>query len=207
MVTPTTAAARATVTGTSRSVGLALVVLAATVAGCGGARRPENRPAPQASGAGWLRPAAAPATWPTATISTGAVLAYPAGWRPVAGDRGTATAVLRNASGAFLGYLNITPRQGNETQAGWARFRVAHNANEGDLQVRTLARYADLRFRTGSGTCVRDEYVTKTGARYVELACLVAGRHATTVIVGAAPPTTWPRTGPQIERAISAFTT
>jgi hypothetical protein len=134
-------------------------------------------------------------------------MAYPSGWRPAPGDRGTATAVLRSRGGAFLGYLNITPRQGAETIARWAAFRPAHNAGEGDRQVRRLASYPALRFRTGRGACVQDRYVTRTGARYVELACLVAGRHATTVIVGAAPPRAWPQQAPQIERAISALTT
>ena len=91
--------------------------------------------------------------------------------------------------------------------ADWARFRVRHNREEGDRQVHTLASYVGLRFRTGHGTCVRDAYVTKTRARYIELACLVVGQRATTVIVGAAPPGSGARTGRQIERAISAFTT
>jgi hypothetical protein len=43
-------------------------------------------------------------------------------------------------------------------------------------------------------------------ATYVELACLVAGRH-TTVIVGAAPPGWWAQMAPRLERAISAFVT
>ncbi|HSO97615.1 MAG TPA: hypothetical protein VLP43_01580 [Solirubrobacteraceae bacterium] len=134
-------------------------------------------------------------------------MAYPPGWRPAAGDRGTATAVLRSPGGGFLGYLNITPRQGAETIRHWAAFRPAHNGAEGDRQVRRLASYPALRFRTGRGACVRDRYVTRTGARYIELACLVAGRHAATVIVGAAPPRVWARMAPQIERAISALTT
>jgi hypothetical protein len=140
-------------------------------------------------------------------IFTGAAMAYPPKWIRVHGDPGTATVVLRAPGEPFSGYLNITPRQGREALANWTAFRLAHDADEGDRQVQMLASYKHLRFRSGPGTCVRDRYVTATRAHYIELACLVAGRHATTVIVGAAPPDSWPSTGPQIERAISAFTT
>jgi hypothetical protein len=84
---------------------------------------------------------------------------------------------------------------------------VHHNADEGDRNVRTLAVGTGLRFRSGRGSCVRDSYVTSSGAQYVELACLVVGVKATTVIVGSAPPRSWARVSPQIERAISSFTT
>ena len=194
-------------TGACSRLALALLALAATTAGCGRGSHPRAGPAAPASGAPWLRPGPAPAGWPTLAIASGAVMAYPSGWQPAAGDRGTATAVLRSPRGAFLGYLNITPRQGAETIRNWAAFRPAHNAAEGDRQVRRLASYPALRFRAGHGACVQDRYVTRTGARYIELACLVAGQRATTVIVGAAPPRAWRKLAPQIERAISALTT
>jgi hypothetical protein len=132
---------------------------------------------------------------------------YPPGWQQVAGDAGTATAVLRDARHHFLGYLNLTPRQGDEALATWNSFRVAHNAREGDLHVKSLAAAQGLRFRTGNGSCVSDAYVTSTGARFIEVACLVAGPRTTSVVVGAAPPESWARMSPSIERAISGFTT
>jgi len=155
----------------------------------------------------WLRPGPAPATWPLARIATGAAMAYPPGWHTVTGDAGTATVGLQDADDDFLGYLNLTPRQGDETLGGWASFRVEHNRGEGDRDVRTLAAAGGLRFRTGRGTCIRDAYVTATGGRFIEVACLVAGPNATSVIVGAAPPREWARMSPVIERAISAVTT
>jgi len=141
------------------------------------------------------------------TIPTGAMLPYPPGWTLIKGDAGTATAALRTPANAFVGYLNLTPRQGKEALANWVSFRVAHNAEEGDRSIRILAADRKLQFRSGPGACVRDSYVTNRGARYVELACLVAGRHAQSVIVGAAPPGSWRRMAPRLERAISAFTT
>lgn len=134
-------------------------------------------------------------------------MAYPPGWHLVAGDTGTATAVLRSPHREFRGYLNLTPRQGEESVSNWTAFRVTHNAKEGDRNVKILAAGHSLRFRSGRGACVRDEYTTATSVRYIELACIVASRRATSVIVGAAPPQAWPQVAPAIERAISAFTT
>jgi len=210
-------------TATSSGAGpaLAALALALIASGCGGgsptsstALRPTAAPVSaqpsQGASAGtfeWLRPGPVPAGWNIAKVPSGATLPYPPGWKPVAGDRGTATAVLRGPRSAFLGYLNLTPRQGRETLSNWGRFRVRHNGDEGDRSVATLASDARLTFRTGHGSCVRDAYTTATGVRYIELACLVAGTRTSSVIVGASPPEAWPQVSPLIERAISSMTT
>jgi hypothetical protein len=206
-------------TATSRSRRPILLALAAgaIVSGCG-ASSTATAPATHIAGTGartatgpsgfaWLQPAPAPTGWPAARIPAGAVMPYPVGWRQIHGDAGTATAVLKDARSHFLGYLNLTPRQGAETLGTWAAFRTAHNAEEGDRALTTFAAANGLRFRTGRGSCVRDGYTTSTGYRYIELACLVQGPRAASVIVGAAPPGTWARTAPLIERAISSLTT
>ena len=115
--------------------------------------------------------------------------------------------MLRGPSGEIAGYLNATPRQGAETPGNWTRFRVAHNREEGDRDVRLLAAATGLRFRAATGSCVLDSYRTATGGRYRELACIVSGRMASTVIVAAAPPARWGVEAPTIERAITGFTT
>jgi hypothetical protein len=172
--------------------------LAWTLAGCGGH---------SGSGFGWLHPRPVPGDWRSVRISTGAVLSYPPAWRRIAGDRGTATAVLRGPHDQIVGYLNVTPRQGKETASNWGSFRTEHNAEEGDRRVVRLAVASGLRFRTGRVSCVRDSYATASGARYIELACLVSGGRGTSVIVGATPPQSWSQVAPSIERAISGFTT
>ncbi|MBS1869421.1 MAG: hypothetical protein JSS99_07125 [Actinobacteria bacterium] len=155
-----------------------------------------------------LRPAPPPAGWRSAALPTGAALAYPASWRPLAGDRGTASAALRDAHGRFLGYLNLTPRQAPERLATWPAFRVAHNREEGDRTVTALGAAHGVRFRDGArGTCVRDAYTTATGLRFVEVACLVHGTRADSVIVAAAPPQRWARAWPTLARAIGAVRT
>jgi hypothetical protein len=166
------------------------------LAGCGGQRT-----------YGWLHPAAPPAAWPLMAIPSGAAIAYPPGWRRLRGDSGTATAALIDAHGRFLGYLNLTPRQGAEQTASWAAFRLDHNLEEGDRQVAERDHAGGLRFRSGRGACVSDRYVTKVGARYIEIACLVIGARAATVVVAAAPPEDWTRVSPMLERAISTLTT
>ncbi len=118
------------------------------------------------------------------------------------------TAAIRTPSGRLAGYLNATPQQGAETFENWADFRVEHNADEGDRRVRTLASAQHLRFRDGAvGSCVIDQYLTESGHRYREIACLVGSSTATTVVVGAAPPSLWARQGRALERAVSAFST
>ena len=140
-------------------------------------------------------------------IPNGATVAYPPGWRRVHGDPGTATVALVGSDHRFLGYLNLTPRQGAETLRNWGRFRVEHNAEEGERNGRALAVGTGLRFRTGAGSCVRDSYTTTTGTQYIELACLVVGPRASSVIVGASPPRSWPQLSPLLERAIAGMTT
>ena len=153
----------------------------------------------------WLQPAAAPAGWDSASIARGLTLHYPPTWQRVPGDHGTVSAALKNAEGEFLGYLNLTPRQAGEQLGTWASFRTHHNAEEGDRDVKQLAAVTSVRFRSGQASCVRDSYTTGTGDRFIELACLVRGPRATSVIVGAAPPREWARTSPLLERSISAF--
>jgi hypothetical protein len=182
---------------------------AATFAACGSSSS-ENEatgpPAPANRAAfAWLHPATPPSGWRTKDLPSGnAALAYPSSWHLTRTDPGTVTA-SRTAGGKILGYLNITPQQGDENLANWASFRPAHNREEGDLGLVPLASATGLRFRGGRGSCVKDRYATESEHRYMEVACIVQGREATTVIVGAAPPALWGRFSPVIERAISTF--
>ena len=150
----------------------------------------------------WLHPQPPPADWRIARIAGGVELAYPPNWKPQQGDPGTATAALLGSDGRFLGYLNLTPRQGTETLADWATFRVDHNRDEGDRAVRRLAAATGLRFISGRGSCVKDAYTTQTGSRFIEVACLVAGTRADDHRLGAAPPAAWAPESGEIERAI-----
>jgi hypothetical protein len=155
----------------------------------------------------WLVPHAPPSSWPVARIATGAAMPYPPGWTPVHSDAGAASAALLGHDGIVVGYLNVTPRQGDETLTNWPTFRVSHNQDEGDREDHSEATAQGASFLTGHGSCVRDSYVTKTNAHYIEVACLVRGKRAPTVIVAAALKADWAKLAPQLEQAVSGFTT
>ncbi len=199
----------ATATSSRRFLlGLALTALTAlALTACGGASHHQSRAAGPSGAFSWLRPAASPAGWTIARLPSGkAALAYPPGWRAIKTDPGTVSAAIPGRGGHIRGYLNATPESGAETLANWASFRPAHNQDEGDSAVRTLASARGLRFSAGSGSCVIDAYKTVSD-RYREIACLVRGARATTVVVGAAEPAAWPVLAPQLERAIASFST
>jgi hypothetical protein len=144
--------------------------------------------------------------WSALRLPSGAALPYPSSWRQVDGDPGTASAALFNANGTIRAYLNATPADSTESLHGWARFRLHHNADEGDRNVRLIAAHNDVRLAAGRASCVIDDYVTSR-SRYRELACIVApsnGRQAT-VLVAAAQPSAWAREHPKLDFAIDHF--
>lgn len=156
----------------------------------------------------WLHPAPSPPSWHTSPLPNGkAELAFPGSWHSIVSDPGTRTAAIRANAGRIVGYLNATPQQGEETLANWGTFRVDHNKDEGDTNITLVASATNLAFRNGHGSCVIDDYRTSSGHRYREIACIVAGANATTVVVGAAPPQDWHAQSPSLERSISALKT
>jgi hypothetical protein len=196
---------------------LALAALAAAISALGGAARHARGPRAGAGapipaigmlpGFAWLRPTPAPSGWHLARLQDGSsALAYPPGWSRIRSDRGSVSAAVSDRAGTIVAYLNATPKQGAETLGDWAGFRARHVSEEGARGLRVLAAARGLKFRTGLGSCVVESYST-TRARYEEVACLVAGAHASTVIVGAAQSSAWSARAPAIERAIASFTT
>jgi hypothetical protein len=187
-----------------RAIWLAAALLAVIVGGVVIALVTRS-PAPATTGAfGWLRPTAAPAGWRVAATKSGIRLAYPAGWRQIQSDRGTVSAAPSGSRGVFRGYLNATPRAGAETLVNWTRFRLTHLAEEGDRNVELTRAATGLPFHSGHGSCVIDSYSTPV-ARFREIACLVAGAHGTSVVIGAAPVTGWHAQAPLLERAVASF--
>jgi hypothetical protein len=196
-------------TATSSRLLLAAAAIAAALAfaGCGGTARlhTDHRPADSPQPFAWLRPSAPPSSWKLAQLpSRNAQLAYPPGWRAIQTDPGTFSAALLGPHNRIRGYLNATPQSGAETLSDWASFRPAHNGEEGDRDVVRDASAVGLRFRSGTGSCVIDHYAT-VSARYKEIACIVRGPRATTVVVAAARPADWTRLAPQLQRAVSSF--
>jgi hypothetical protein len=177
-------------------------IAAAAVAGCGGGSAVTVHPL-GSSGFAWLQARPTPPRWKVATTPSGAKLAYPAAWRPIETDPGTASAAPRVAGGPFVGYLNATPQGGDETVANWSRFRVAHVAAEGAHDVRLATAATGLHFGAGRASCVVDSYSTWR-TRFREIACIVEGRR-TTVVVAAAPVRRWATEAPVLRRAVASF--
>ena len=153
----------------------------------------------------WLRPTLPPPTWRLASLpSQSATLAYPPGWRAIPSDRGTVSAALLGRRGRIVGYLNATPRQGDETLANWPVFRIRHLRAEGESAVRLIAARRGFALRAGSASCLIDTYRTSL-ARYREIACLIDATPVATVVVGAAPSGDWHAQARTIERSIASF--
>jgi hypothetical protein len=155
----------------------------------------------------WPRPTGAPRGWLRGTIPSGAASVFhPASWTAIPGDDGTVTYSLRDRAGAYLTYLNVTPRQGAEQARGWARFRTRRNREEGAKRIRTIASAERLHFADATGSCVVDDYLSRVGAHpYRELACIVAGRRSTSVLVVATRRSSWDRFSSVAKLVVSSF--
>jgi hypothetical protein len=147
------------------------------------------------------------AGWSHAEISSGAAtVAHPSGWKEIPGDAGTVSFAIRDRQGRYAGYINLTPRQGAERLAGWGAFRTRRNAEDGDKQVQELSSSEHVAFVDAHGSCVLDDYLSRVGSHpYRELACIVAGRHTTSVFVGAALIGDWPALGPVLRHAAATL--
>ena len=187
-----------------RYAAAALAVVAATAAifvALAQPDRPARRTFPP------LHPVAAPAGWTRAALPNGtAVLSYPPALHLVAGDKGTISAAQLGPGGAFQLYLNATPRQGAETLAHWAAFRLRFLRDDSAASAHLDGAAQRVRFRGGTGSCVIDDYTTRIGAHHFqEIACLVQGRHTGSVIVAAAPAATWVQARSLLLRTVAAY--
>ena len=187
--------------------GRALAVLAAVTAIAAAAAALALSGGPPARAFPALAPAAAPAGWPHLTLPDGtAVLSYPPSLRPAGSDADAVSAARVSPRGTFQLYLNATPRQGGEQPRGWAAFRLRLLTADDAVSAREVAAAQHVRFRGGTGSCVIDTYLTRTGAHhYQEIACLVQGRTSASVIVAAAPAATWAQASPLLLRAVAAY--
>jgi hypothetical protein len=191
---------------------LTTVAVAVTAAGCqsspaAAGHSGEHTPGTKVGPVHTLSAQRAPASWHLLTLpDRGAVLAFPPSMRRVPGDRGTVSAAEFGAAGAYLLYLNATPKQGNETLSGWPAFRIDHVAGEEHTTPRLVAASRGVRFLGGTGSCVIDTYVTKVKANhFTEIACYVQGKSSSSVIIGAAPTADWARASGLLMRAVAAF--
>jgi len=162
---------------------------------------------PALSGFAWFHPGGAPGAWRRASLGgRGATLSYPGALRPMHGDRGTVTVGRSARSGAVLVYLNVTPKQGDETLGNWTDFRLEHLREDGQSAVHLDGVSPALHFRGGPGRCVIDNYTTKIhNNSYDEIACIVHGAHATSVLVAATSAAAWQAQRGLLEKVVSSY--
>ena len=95
---------------------------------------------------------------------------------------------LLNSVGTYLGYLNVTPHQGDETLQDWAAFRLSHLLDDDAVSVHEDAMVNPLRMATEVRSCVADDYVTTIGHHHFhEVACDVMSGSVSSVVVAATP--------------------
>jgi hypothetical protein len=184
-----------------------LAVIAAAIAVAAAIAAAALAAGPARAGFPPLRPAAAPAGWPRATLPGGAaVLAFPPSLHRVISDADAVSAARLGPGGTYQLYLNATPRQGAENLADWDTFRLRLLRSDDAASARLLAAAGGIRFRGGTGACVIDTYLTRIGGHhFTEIACLVRGRTSASVIVAAAPATRWAWARPLLLRAVAAY--
>jgi hypothetical protein len=156
---------------------------------------------------GWLASTTPPATWARLTVPSGlGTLSTPPGFGTVDGDPGTLSVALRNSAGTYLGYLNVTPRQGLETLQDWAEFRLTHLRGDDAVSVHEDAMVQSVRTAAAVRSCVIDDYVTTVGHhQFHEVACYVTRGSAGSVVVAATPSGDPAHVWTQLERAVAAY--
>jgi hypothetical protein len=155
----------------------------------------------------WLASTVPPAGSRPITLPSGlGSLAVPPRFRAISGDQGTASFALLGSNGTYLGYVNVTPVQGDERLAGWAAFRLAHL--RGDDNISATGDGAVQSVQTGQSlrSCVTDDYVTEIGHHHFhEVACLVTTTSTDGVVVAATPLGDPAHLWAQLERVVAAY--
>jgi hypothetical protein len=113
---------------------------------------------------------------------------------------------LRNSAGTYLGYLNVTPRQGPETLQDWAAFRLTHLRGDNAASVREDAMVQSVRTTAAMRSCVIDDYATTVGHhQFHEVSCYVMRGSVGSVVVATTPWGDPAHVWTQLERAVAAY--
>ena len=113
---------------------------------------------------------------------------------------------MLNSAGTYLGYLNVTPRQGAETLQDWAAFRLSHLRDDDAVSVHEDAMVRSVRTAAAVRSCVIDDYVTTVGHHHFhEVACYVTSGSVSSVVVAATPSGDPAHVWTELERAVAAY--
>ena len=156
---------------------------------------------------GWLASTTPPATWARLAVPSAlGTVSSPPGFRTVEGDPGTLSVALRSPAGTYLGYLNVTPHQGDETLRDWASFRLSHLRADDATSVHEDAMVTAVRTATGVRSCVTDDYVTTVGHHHFhEVACDVVSGSVSSVVVAATPSGDPAHVWTELQSAVAAY--
>lgn len=154
----------------------------------------------------WFAPGPPPSSWREyGAVQGTVVVADPPRLKPLGGSGGSLSFAARGARGAYFAFIDVTPQQGAENLAGWAAFRLGLLRTDGAKGIHEDATAGNLPFRGGTGACVIDDYVTRAGTAFHEIACFVEGPHSGSVVVVAAPPSDWRSYAMPLERVVSSY--
>jgi hypothetical protein len=110
--------------------------------------------------------------------------------------------------GTYLGYLNVTPVEGDEGLADWAAFRVSHLREDDAISASLDGAVQSVQVGQTRRSCVTDDYVTEIGHHHFhEVACLVTTVSTGGVVVAATPTGDPAHLWAQLERAVAAYPT
>jgi hypothetical protein len=156
---------------------------------------------------GWLASTSPPPTFRSLHVpSISGTLWVPPGFVPIEADRGALSVALFGSNGAYLGFLNATPRAEGEFLRGWAAVRLAHLQADDAASAHKDAAVESVRVRDAVRSCVTDDYVTTVGHhRFHEVACLVVTGSTGSVVVAAIPSGDPAHVWNQLERAVAAY--
>jgi hypothetical protein len=182
------------------------ICCALAVGGCASANRSSSGVPNGTVAFEGIEPVEPPSGWLRLMTPAGdAVLTYPPSFRPVRSDPGSVSVAVGAAPHVYVGYLNVTPRQGAEQPHGFSAFRIGRLGDE-DTAVHEIAASENVAFAGAVGSCVNDEYRTRVGDNhYEEITCLVSGQRTQYVIVAAALFADWDRFAPTLRTALAAF--
>jgi hypothetical protein len=157
---------------------------------------------------GWIK-ASAPTTWTRVAVPAGlGTVAEPTGFRMVKTDPGTVSLAMVDSAGTFVGYLNVTPRQGSESLGDWADFRIDHLRDDGTVSVHEDATIQSVKRGSVVRSCVVDDYVTTVGHHpFHEVACFVTGSFPSSVVVASVPVGDPAHLWTELQEAVASYPT
>ena len=137
----------------------------------------------------WLASTTPPRGSTTVSLPAGlGTLSVPPRFQPAKSDSGAYSAARLASDGSYLGFLNVTPQEGDESLQSWDTFRVDHLRDDDASSAHEDGKVSSVVSGSVVRSCVIDDYVTRVGGHHFrEVACLVKTASQGAVVVAAVP--------------------